>query len=104
MDASKKEKKTTDIVSIRKHCQNKIAELPLHKNKEKQIFTNLTRNAVLHNVEQSSRPLSNIYFHVVYQPISMLSISLTFPNQAAMQNTMGLLISSTASKVSWSTI
>lgn len=34
----------------------------------------------------------------------MLSISLTFPNHAATQNTVGLLISSTASKVSCSTI
>lgn len=39
-----------------------------------------------------------------YTLISMLSISLTFSNHAATQNTTGVLISSTTSKLNWSTI
>lgn len=41
---------------------------------------------------------------MIHLLISMLSISLTFPNQAATQNTTQRLISSTDSTLSWSTI
>lgn len=40
----------------------------------------------------------------IYTSISMLSMSLTFPNHTATQNTTGLLMVSTGSKLSWSTI